>query len=93
MSRPILDIHEFEIPRFKPSAPASAVPRGSLQEQYPLEFVRIEPFMLSKKSLAGQATERVEARVLQVIYECDPTGRPPLFVGQQMEVSIDARGE
>jgi hypothetical protein len=28
--------------------------------------------------------------VLQVIYEFDPAGRPPLFVGQQVEVFIDA---
>jgi hypothetical protein len=27
--------------------------------------------------------------VLQVIYEFDPAGRPPLFVGQQVEVFID----
>ena len=86
-----VDIDEFDIARFKPSAPASAVPRGSLQERYPLEFVRIEPFVVPKKSLTGETTERVDTRVLQVIYECDPTGRPPLFVGQQMEVYIDAR--
>jgi HlyD family secretion protein len=86
-----VDIDEFDIPRFQPSAPASAVPRGSLQERYPLEFVRIEPFVVPKKSLTGETTERVDTRVLQVIYECDPTGRPPLFVGQQMEVYIDAR--
>lgn len=88
-----VDIDEFDIARFKPSAPASAVPRGSLQERYPLEFVRIEPFVVPKKSLTGETTERVDTRVLQVIYECDPTGRPPLFVGQQMEVYIDARSE
>ena len=35
-------------------------------------------------------TERVDTRVLQVIYECDPTGLPPLFVGQQLEVFIEA---
>jgi hypothetical protein len=27
--------------------------------------------------------------VLQVIYEFDPAGRLPLFVGQQVEVYID----
>jgi len=25
-----------------------------------------------------------------VIYACDPSGRPPLFVGQQLEVFIEA---
>jgi hypothetical protein len=69
------------------------VPRGSLQEKYPLEFVRVEPFVMPKKSLTGNNTERVDTRVLQVIYRFDPTGRPPLFVGQQVEVFIEARGK
>ena len=85
-----VDIDEFDIARFDSRAAASAVPRGSLQERYPLTFVRVEPFVVPKKSLTGDNTERVDTRVLQVIYECDPTGRPPLFVGQQLEVFIEA---
>lgn len=85
-----VDIDEFDIPRFDSRAAASAVPRGSLQERYPLTFVRVEPFVVPKKSLTGDNTERVDTRVLQVIYECDPKGRPPLFVGQQVEVFIEA---
>jgi len=85
-----VDIDEFDIPRFHSDQPAVAVPRGSLQERYPLKFVRIEPFVIPKKSLTGETTERVDTRVLQVIYEFDPTGKPPLFVGQQVEVFIDS---
>ncbi len=85
-----VDIDEYDIPRFDPEATAVAVPRGNLQERYPLEFVRVEPFVVPKKSLTGDTTERVDTRVLQVIYEFDPAGRPPLFVGQQVEVFIDA---
>lgn len=88
-----VDVDEFDIARFSPEAAASAVPRGSLQERYPLEFVRIEPYVVPKKSLTGDNTERVDTRVLQVIYACDPRGRPPLYVGQQMEVFIDANNE
>lgn len=84
-----VDIDEFDIPRFDGRAAASAVPRGSLQERYPLTFVRVEPFVVPKKSLTGDTTERVDTRVLQVIYDCDPAGRPPLFVGQQVEVFIE----
>ena len=85
-----VDIDEFDIARFDSRSAAAAVPRGSLQERYPLTFVRVEPFVVPKKSLTGDNTERVDTRVLQVIYECDPTGRPPLFVGQQLEVFIEA---
>jgi len=85
-----VDIDEFDIPRFRSDVPATAVPRGNLQVRYPLRFVRVEPFVVPKKSLTGDNTERVDTRVLQVIYEFDPAGLPPLFVGQQVEVFIDA---
>lgn len=85
-----VDVDEFDIPRFRPGAPAVAVPRGNLQQRYPLDFVRIEPFVVPKKSLTGETTERVDTRVLQVIYVLDPTGLPPLFVGQQVEVFVDS---
>jgi multidrug efflux pump subunit AcrA (membrane-fusion protein) len=85
-----VDIDEYDIPRFHSGRPAVAVPRGNLQERYPLDFVRVEPFVVPKKSLTGDNTERVDTRVLQVIYGFDPTGRPPLFVGQQVEVFIRA---
>ncbi len=84
-----VDIDEYDIPRFHEGLPAVAVPRGNLQQRYPLEFVRVEPFVVPKKSLTGDTTERVDTRVLQVIYKFDPAGQTPLFVGQQVEVFID----
>lgn len=85
-----VDIDEFDIARFRSDVPATAVPRGNLQVRYPLRFCRVEPFVVPKKSLTGDNTERVDTRVLQVIYEFDPAGLPPLFVGQQVEVFIEA---
>ena len=85
-----VDVDEYDIARFDQAASATAFPRGRLQQRYPLEFVRVEPFVVPKKSLTGDTTERVDTRVLQVIYEFDPAGRPPLFVGQQVDVYIDA---
>jgi len=85
-----VDVDEFDIPRFHSAATATAVPRGNLQMRYPLRFFRVHPYVVPKKSLTGDSTERVDTRVLQVIYQFDPTGLPPLFVGQQMEVFIDA---
>jgi len=85
-----VDIDEFDIPRFRSDLPATAVPRGNLQMRYPLRFFRVEPFVVPKKSLTGDNTERVDTRVLQVIYEFDPAGLPPLFVGQQVAAFIDA---
>jgi hypothetical protein len=44
---------------------------------------------LPKKSLTGDSTERVDTRVLQVIYRVQRDDLR-LFVGQQMDVFIDA---
>jgi len=50
--------------------------------------VRVEPYILPKKSLTGESTERVDTRVLQVIYTF-AMPKTPVYVGQQMDVFID----
>jgi multidrug resistance efflux pump len=84
-----VDIDEYDIPRFIADAPARATLKGQPNEFFPLRFVRIEPYVVPKKSLTGDNTERVDTRVLQVIYAIDTGGRR-LFVGQQLDVFIDA---
>jgi hypothetical protein len=51
--------------------------------------VRFEPYVIPKRSLTGESTERVDTRVLQVIYAMK-TKDLPIFVGQQMDVYIKA---
>ena len=70
-------------------ASAIAHVRGDANLKTPLQFVRFEPYVVPKKSLTGDSTERVDTRVLQVIYKIDRQDLP-LFVGQQMDVFIDA---
>jgi HlyD family secretion protein len=84
-----VDIDEYDIPRFVPEAPAKATLKGQSKEFFPLRFVRIEPYVIPKKSLTGDNTERVDTRVLQVIYSVD-SGYKGLFVGQQVDVFVDA---
>jgi hypothetical protein len=43
-----------------------------------------------KVSLTGSSTERVDTRVLQVIYSLTRPSDPPLYVGQQVDVFIEA---
>ncbi len=83
-----IDVDENDIARFKPGAKGSASPRGEPGTRFPLSFVRVEPFVVPKKSLTGGNTERVDTRVLQVIYALD-VSNPPLFVGQQLDVFLD----
>jgi HlyD family secretion protein len=83
-----VDIDEHDIPRFKPGAPARAALRGDPHQEFPLTFVRVEPYVIPKKSLTGDNTERVDTRVLQVIYAVGASDRP-IYVGQQLDVFID----
>jgi multidrug resistance efflux pump len=84
-----VDIDEHDIPHFRPDAPARAVLRGDPGRELHLSFVRVEPYVVPKKSLTGINTERVDVRVLRVIYAVDAADQT-LYVGQQMDVFIGA---
>jgi HlyD family secretion protein len=84
-----VDVEEHEAARVRRGAKALASVRGNANLKTPLTFVRFEPFVVPKKSLTGDSTERVDTRVLQVIYRIDNPNLP-LFVGQQMDVFVDA---
>jgi RND family efflux transporter MFP subunit len=86
-----VDVDETDAWRVQAGAPAVAVLRGNSDVQTPLEFVRFEPYVVPKRSLTGESTERVDTRVLQVIYSFS-RGDLPIFVGQQMDVFIEAPG-
>jgi len=62
---------------------------GAGDRAIPLKFLRIEPFVIPKVSLTGASIERVDTRVLQVIYQFDRPADHNIFVGQQMDVYID----
>ncbi len=84
-----VDVDEHDAWRVRGGAPAVASPRGNGSLKIPLEFVRFEPYVIPKKSLTGDSTERVDTRVLQVIYRVKDQNAP-LHVGQQMDVYIEA---
>src|SRR5215813_2917616 len=66
-----VDVDERDIPRFQPGAKALAYPRGATSHELGLRFVRVEPLAVPKKALTGENTERVDTRVLQVVYAID----------------------
>jgi multidrug resistance efflux pump len=84
-----IDIDERDIDRYRPGAAAKAYPRGDANCELGLRFVRVEPFVVPKKSLTGESTERVDTRVLQVIYAIEP-GSANVYVGQQLDAFIQA---
>jgi multidrug resistance efflux pump len=84
------DVDEQDAWRVKAGAPAVASVRGDSTHRYNLRFVRFEPYVIPKKNLTGDSTERVDTRVLQVIFAFDKNAA--VFAGQQMDVFIDAGG-
>jgi RND family efflux transporter MFP subunit len=84
------DVDEHEAWRVNAGAKARAHVRGNPELKVELEFVRFEPLVVPKKSLTGDATERVDTRVLQVIYRVVGAMPERLFIGQQMDVFVEA---
>lgn len=83
-----VDIDEHDIPRFKSTAPAKAFRRGDSKTELSLRFVRLEPYVVPKKALTGDNTERTDTRVLQAIYVIE-NATVPVFIGQQLDVFVD----
>jgi multidrug resistance efflux pump len=85
-----VDIDEQDLPLFRPGARAVATLKGRPGVRFGLEFVRVDPYVIPKRNLTGDNAERVDTRVLQVIYAL-PDRRPlDVYVGQQMDVYLEA---
>jgi HlyD family secretion protein len=83
------DIDEHDIAEFRQDTKAVLQLRGKDDRHYPLHFVRVEPYVIGKKWLTGDNTERVDTRALQVIYAVDHVDST-VFVGEQVDVFIEA---
>jgi multidrug resistance efflux pump len=83
-----VDIDENDAWRFNPKAKATAFVRGQPKFQTALTFEYVEPYVIPKRSLTGDSTERVDTRVIQVIYSFE-RGILPVYPGQQMDVFIE----
>ena len=86
-----VDIDENEAVRVDLGADAMVSPRGGAHQQVKARFVRAEPLVVPKRQLTNTAAERVDVRVLQVIYAL-PQGSDAFRVGQQIDAFIPARG-
>jgi HlyD family secretion protein len=83
------DIDEQLAPRVAEKMSAVAWVKGDPANPIELEFVRIEPYIVPKVSLTGSSAERVDTRVLQVIYTMKPGGKSKIYVGQQMDLFLN----
>ncbi|MPZ36460.1 MAG: efflux RND transporter periplasmic adaptor subunit [Rhizobiales bacterium] len=86
-----VDIDENDAWRFTRGSSAKGFLRGNSAIAFDLRFAYVEPYVVPKTSLTGLSTERVDTRVLQVVYSVS-RGDLPLYVGQQVDVYVDVDG-
>jgi RND family efflux transporter MFP subunit len=84
-----VDVDESEAWRIQTNRPATAFVRGNSSIIIPLEFNRIEPYVIPKRSLTADNQERVDTRVLQILYRFNK-GKTPVYVGQLLDVFIES---
>ena len=82
------NIDEEDAWRLKSGAAARATVRGNSSEHLPLRLARVEPYVIPKRNLSGGGGDRVDTRVLQVVFELGPGAQ--VYAGQQVDVFIDA---
>jgi multidrug resistance efflux pump len=85
-----VDVDENDAWRFRKEAAAVAFVRGNRELKTELRMERVEPYVVPKRSLTGDSSERVDTRVMQAVYSF-PRGSLPVYVGQQMDVFIEVK--
>ncbi|QQS10354.1 MAG: efflux RND transporter periplasmic adaptor subunit [Phycisphaerales bacterium] len=69
---------------------AVARTRGAAAASVPLSLVKIEPYARPKDQLFGNNVERVDTRVVDVVFEVKELPKGGLFVGQAVDVFVEA---
>jgi hypothetical protein len=87
-----VEIDETDVQRFKNKVKAVGSLRSSGQKTVDLTFVRSENLIKAKRSLVNDGTERVDTRVLEVIYSF-PNDQLNAISGQQMDVFIELQNQ
>lgn len=83
-----VDIDENDAWRFKSGSAAEGAVRGNRDIKTALKFEYLEPYVVPKKSLTGDTSERVDTRVMQAVFSFE-RGDLPIQVGQQMDVFVE----
>jgi HlyD family secretion protein len=85
-----VDVDENDAWKIAEGSVAQAFLRGNPDINFPMQFVRFEPYVIPKRSLTGDSSERVDTRVLQVIFSINIPPSQKLFIGQLVDVYINS---
>lgn len=84
-----VDVDELDAWRFDPKGKAVAVLRGGKIVEFPIEYVRTIPVVIPKRTLTGENSERIDTRVMEIIYRFTQDN-PQVLPGQLLDVYIDS---
>lgn len=83
-----VQIDENDVGRYEKGAKAVGFIRSSSAVMYPLTCVRFEPYALPKNKLSGDSTEKIDTRIVEIVYKIENT-KDDVIIGQQMDVFIE----
>lgn len=83
-------VDEEDLQLLRPGSSALARTRGQQPRDLSLTMLRIEPLAQPKTDLTGTTTERIETRVLDVLFLIDNPRDAVLYPGQMLDVFIQA---
>ena len=87
-------VDEEDAPLLRPGARAVARVRGVSSRELALKMLRIEPLAMPKTDIIGAPTERIDTRVVEVVFEVEDAGANPggdsVYPGQAVDVFIEA---
>ena len=85
-------IDEILIPRFPdPSRLVAKMFVRGTNISIPLEFVRVQPYVSPKIELSNERTEKVDLRVLPVVFRFTPPAGTAIYPGQLVDVYVADR--
>ena len=87
-----VQIDENDIGRYEKGAKAVGFIRSNSSVLYPLTCVRFEPYAMAKKTLSGDSQEKVDTRIVEIVYKIENT-KDDVITGQQMDVFIETSKE
>jgi len=85
-----VQVAEEDAWRIMKDQPAIGFVRGNSDTSIPLTFHHIEPYLVPKRSLTGSDFERVDTRVLEIIYTFNKK-EYPVYIGQLLDIYVQAK--
>lgn len=85
-----VQIDENDVWRFNAKAKAYAYLKSNKEIHFSLAFIRAEPHVHPKRELSGESTEKIDTRVMDIIYRIEGH-TDDLRIGQKFDVFIEGK--